>query len=85
MTVCRDEFIEHYPQLLLDIMLGDDDEDDIFAEQSDFLGVDICFKNLSLSINLGKQSVKVVDGVTGRIQAKSMTAILGGSGAGKTR
>jgi ABC-type multidrug transport system ATPase subunit len=86
MTIGRADFIENYPQLLIDIMLEDDDEvDDIFGEQKpDFMGVDICFKDLSLSIKLGKQSVKVVDGVTGRIQAKSMAAILGGSGAGKT-
>jgi ABC-type multidrug transport system ATPase subunit len=84
MTIGRAEFIENYPQLLMDIMLEDDDEDDIFGDKPDFKGVDICFQDLSLAIKLGKQSVKVVDEVTGRIRAKTMTAILGGSGAGKT-
>lgn len=84
-TVTREVFIEHYPQLLTDIMLVDEEDDDVSQMQTDFLGVDICFKNLSLSVKLGnKQSAKVVDGVTGRIRAKTMTGILGGSGAGKT-
>lgn len=82
-TIGRDEFIEHYPQLLLDFMLEDEDEDDI-GDKMEQQGIDMCFKNLSLSIKLGKNSVKVVDDVTGRIRAKSMTAIMGGSGAGKT-
>jgi ABC-type lipoprotein export system ATPase subunit len=82
-TISREEFIEHYPQLLLDIMLEDDDED-AFGDNTELLGIDMCFKNLSLSIKLGKSTVKVVDNVTGRIRAKSMTAIMGGSGAGKT-
>lgn len=84
-TVTRDEFIEHYPQLLTDIMLENDKEDDVSEMRMECLGVDICFKNLSLSVKLGnKQYAKVVDGITGRIRAKSMTGILGGSGAGKT-
>ncbi|KAG7372253.1 ABC transporter [Nitzschia inconspicua] len=84
-TVTREEFVEHYPQLLTDIMLFDEEDDDVSEMQHEVLGIDICFKNLSLSVKLGnKQSAKVVDGVTGRIRAKTMTGILGGSGAGKT-
>jgi ABC-type multidrug transport system ATPase subunit len=84
-NVTREEFIENYPQLLMDIMLEKEEEDDYSAVTSpDFMGVDICFTNLSLSVKVGKQSAKVVDGVTGRIRAKTMTGILGGSGAGKT-
>jgi ABC-type multidrug transport system fused ATPase/permease subunit len=84
-TVTREVFVEHYPQLLTDIMLVDEEDDDVSEMQTDFLGVDICFKNLSLTVKIGnKQTAKVVDGVTGRIRAKTMTGILGGSGAGKT-
>jgi ABC-type lipoprotein export system ATPase subunit len=84
-TVTREEFIEHYPQLLTDIMLVDEEDDDVSEMQNETLGIDICFKDLSLSVKIGnKQSAKVVDGVNGRIRAKTMTAILGGSGAGKT-
>jgi ABC-type lipoprotein export system ATPase subunit len=82
-TISREEFIEHYPQLLLDIMTEDEDEDE-YDDKTELLGIDMCFRNLSLSIKLGKNNVKVVDNVTGRLRAKSMTAIMGGSGAGKT-
>lgn len=84
-TINREDFVEHYPQLVIDIMLEDHEEDEIdIAGMPDLLGVDICFQDLSLSINLGQKTVKVVDEVTGRIRAKTMTAIMGGSGAGKT-
>ena len=85
-TINREDFVEHYPQLLMDIMLEDHEEDDVdLSGMPDLLGVDMCFQDLSLSINLGQKTVKVVDEVTGRIRAKTMTAIMGGSGAGKTR
>eukprot|EP00529_Nitzschia_sp_RCC80_P002293 CAMPEP_0113480212 /NCGR_PEP_ID=MMETSP0014_2-20120614/21752_1 /TAXON_ID=2857 /ORGANISM="Nitzschia sp." /LENGTH=1932 /DNA_ID=CAMNT_0000373621 /DNA_START=203 /DNA_END=6001 /DNA_ORIENTATION=- /assembly_acc=CAM_ASM_000159 len=84
-TINREDFVEHYPQLLMDIMLEDHEEDDVdLSGMPDLLGVDMCFQDLSLSINLGQKTVKVVDEVTGRIRAKTMTAIMGGSGAGKT-
>lgn len=84
-TISRDDFVEFYPQLLLDILLVDYEEDDLDAiGMNDLLGVDICFQDLSLSIRLGRTTVKVVDEVSGRIRAKTMTAIMGGSGAGKT-
>ncbi|KAL3921731.1 MAG: hypothetical protein SGILL_002591 [Bacillariaceae sp.] len=84
-TITREEFIENYPQLLLDIMLEEEEEDDYSTLSCmDFMGVDICFTDLSLSVKVGKRTAKVVDEVTGRIRAKTMTGILGGSGAGKT-
>ena len=46
-------------------------------------GVDICFKNLSLSVKVADKTINVVDNVTGRVQAKTMTALMGGSGAGE--
>jgi hypothetical protein len=41
-TVTREVFIEHYPQLLTDIMLVDEEDDDISEMQTDFSGVVIC-------------------------------------------
>eukprot|EP00532_Pseudo-nitzschia_australis_P020819 CAMPEP_0168291848 /NCGR_PEP_ID=MMETSP0142_2-20121227/6616_1 /TAXON_ID=44445 /ORGANISM="Pseudo-nitzschia australis, Strain 10249 10 AB" /LENGTH=897 /DNA_ID=CAMNT_0008239483 /DNA_START=9 /DNA_END=2702 /DNA_ORIENTATION=+ len=83
MMIDRKLFVQNYPQLLMDVMLKEDYRDDI-TELTDFNGVDLCFKDLSLSIKLGKQTVNVVNKVTGRIRGKTMTALMGGSGAGKT-
>lgn len=80
----REFFIENYPQLLMDVMLTGDEESNDGSEETDFRGVDLCFKDLSLSIKLGTKSVDVVKKVTGRLRGKTMTALMGGSGAGKT-
>ncbi len=83
MIIGRELFVQNYPQLLMDVMVNKgDEEDDIDKEEC--RGVDLCFKDLSLSIKLGKKKVSVVDKVTGRIRGKTMTALMGGSGAGKT-
>ena len=84
MTNGREFFIENYPQLLMDVMLTGDEESNDGSEETDFRGVDLCFKDLSLSIKLGTKSVDVVKKVTGRLRGKTMTALMGGSGAGKT-
>ena len=86
MMIYREDFVEHYPQLLLEITLEADTSQD--REEGDvanwqYPGVDICFKDLSLSIQVGSSTINVVDKVTGRIRAKTMTALMGGSGAGK--
>jgi ABC-type multidrug transport system fused ATPase/permease subunit len=87
MMVSREDFVEHYPQLLLEITIeadspmGEPDGDNMATWQ--YPGIDICFKDLSLSIQVGENSINVVDKVTGRIRAKTMTALMGGSGAGK--
>jgi ABC-type multidrug transport system fused ATPase/permease subunit len=93
-VISRAEFVENYPKFLIAITvqnepttrmimaserLGSDGVDDAV----DFLGVDICFKDLSLAVKVGDKSVNVVDHITGRVRAKTMTALMGGSGAGK--
>ena len=83
MMIERVFFVQNYPQLLIDVMLNEDHEY-VSNDQINFRGVDLCFKDLSLSIQLGKKSVDVVKNVTGRIRGKTMTALMGGSGAGKT-
>ena len=83
MMIERYFFVQNYPQLLIDVMLNEDHEY-VSNDQINFRGVDLCFKDLSLSIQLGKKSVDVVKNVTGRIRGKTMTALMGGSGAGKT-
>ena len=84
MMVGRELFIQNYPQLLMNVMVNKDGENDDCTEVKDFRGVDLCFKDLSLSIKVGKTTIDVVKKVTGRIRGKTMTALMGGSGAGKT-
>ena len=88
MLVSKEDFTEHYPQLLLEVTVEDmdlfDDEED-GGLKDDSLGVDISFEDLSLAVNVGGNAFPVVDRVTGRIRGKTMTALMGGSGAGKFR
>jgi ABC-type glutathione transport system ATPase component len=88
MVISRDDFVENYPQLLLEVTMDADSimgELDADGDDTDwqYPGVDICFKDASLNIQIGEKTIKVVDEVTGRIRAKTMTALMGGSGAGK--
>jgi ABC-type multidrug transport system fused ATPase/permease subunit len=83
MVVSKEDFIEHHPELMLEISLDDGviDKEEGKAEKP---GVDITFQNLSLNIKVGETSIAVVDTVTGRLRGKTMTALMGGSGAGKS-
>mmetsp|Transcript_17412 Transcript_17412/g.40037 ORF Transcript_17412/g.40037 Transcript_17412/m.40037 type:complete len:1463 (+) Transcript_17412:134-4522(+) len=84
-TISRELFTAHYPELLMKIMLSEEEDiNDDCTELMDSPGVDLCFKDLCLSVNIGRQKVNVVNTVTGRIRGKTMTALMGGSGAGKT-
>ncbi len=83
MMVSKEDFVEHYPTLMLEITVdnGVIDEEEGKAEKP---GVDITFQDLSLNIKVGATSIRVVNAVTGRVQGKTMTALMGGSGAGKS-
>jgi ABC-type multidrug transport system ATPase subunit len=76
--ISRDVFVAHYPVFLRQITESSG------GGQGETEGVDICFQDLSLQVKVGKNDINVVDRITGRIRAKTMTAIMGGSGAGKT-
>ena len=65
-------------------MLNKNEEVDESGDTIHCRGVDLCFKDLSLSVEIGKKKVDVVNKVTGRLRGKTMTALMGGSGAGKT-
>jgi Fe-S cluster assembly ATPase SufC len=78
----RDNFCEFYPKVLEEILMKAATAVDNVTEKK---GIDIAFKNLQLAVKVGRnKSINVVDSVTGRIRKGAMTAILGGSGAGKT-
>ena len=42
------------------------------------------YSDLSLAVNIGGKSVNILDSMCGRIQRRTMTALMGGSGTGKT-
>mmetsp|Transcript_22505 Transcript_22505/g.34009 ORF Transcript_22505/g.34009 Transcript_22505/m.34009 type:complete len:512 (-) Transcript_22505:2114-3649(-) len=78
--VSRAHFIKRYPQILNEIITESN-----LGKAEVANSFDITFRDLKLAINAGRNlSVNVVDGVSGRIQGGTMTAVMGGSGAGKT-
>lgn len=79
-NIRREAFIEFYPVFLKQLIATSEDQK---VASNVFHGVDICFKNLCLQIPVGENIINAVDDVTGRIRAKTLTAIMGGSGAGK--
>jgi Ca2+-binding EF-hand superfamily protein len=77
-AIQREIFMAHYPQLLHDIAT-DPDPVPLLSSIRDggcleLLGVDIAFEDLSLAVNVGGHSVKVVDQVTGRLLAGTMVS-----------
>ena len=76
----RDNFIRLYPKGLEHVISNDDEEGDKQLK----VGLDIAFEDLCLTVKKGDKEVNVVDHCTGRLRSNTMTALLGGSGAGKT-
>ena len=85
-TVCREDFVENYPKFLWTVTESTPSKalstHDI-GNMSESPGVDICFQDLCLAVSVGDKTVNVVDHVSGRVRAKTMTALMGGSGAGE--
>jgi hypothetical protein len=82
--ISRSDFIERYPFFLIQVISVPDELMLVSSRRGvDEPGVDICFKNLSLAVKVADKTINVVDKVTGRVQAKTMTALMGGSGAGE--
>lgn len=86
LTIGRDEFIKNYPKLLKEVVTTNAARRDSKSGESsnameeECTTVDITFEDLCLSVELAKQKVYIVDHVTGRLRAKTMTALMGGSG-----
>jgi ABC-type multidrug transport system fused ATPase/permease subunit len=47
-------------------------------------GLDVAFEDLTLAVQVGKTEKVVVNKVSGRLRSNTMTAVLGGSGSGKS-
>ena len=88
--VTRDVFCENYSDLLMQITLKEDPmkvkplSAELSVADAENAGMDLSFEDLSLAVSVGSEKVNVVNHVTGRIHAGQMTALMGGSGAGKT-
>lgn len=83
-AIDKEEFVGRYPTLLMEIT----DAGDTGAQSTTSLnpgnGIDIAFQDLSLTVKVKNNAIKVVNNVTGRLSTGSMTALMGGPGAGKT-
>jgi hypothetical protein len=86
LTIGKEEFVKNYPKLLKEVVTTNAARRDSKSGMSsagseeDVPTVDITFENLSLSVELAKTKVYIVDHVTGRLRARTMTALMGGSG-----
>lgn len=85
--ISQQDFVKCYP-----LFLGEVTQPDFrpstrqlnIDDQIELGGLDVAFNNLSLSVTVGGKQVNVVDGVTGRLRSNTMTAVMGGSGSGKS-
>ncbi|CAB9497095.1 Putative white-brown complex homolog protein 30 [Seminavis robusta] len=81
-TITRAEFVAWYPSLLTEIT---EEEQTASIRPTEVVdGVDIAFQDLTLTVSVKKSTITIVDHVTGRLRSGTMTALMGGSGAGKT-
>jgi hypothetical protein len=81
-VILRHNFLEHYPRLLVEVTTNLDESMAKSMRDGGRASVDISFKDLSLAVQVAGKQINVVDHVTGRLQAKTMTALMGGSGCG---
>ena len=82
--ISLEDFKLHYPAALQKVA-GKTSQDLRVSEEIEAAsGLDIFFKDLSLTVKKGDTEMKVVNSCSGRLRSNTMTAILGGSGAGKT-
>jgi len=82
-----DDFMEHYASFLAQITEASRTIENTSAVSHGNVtdrGVDLAKKDLSLKVQVRGCEVNVVNNVSGRLQAATMTALMGGSGAGKT-
>ena len=82
--VTKQEFVRYYPKMLEDVTGRGGGLKDFKAKSNIGDGFDLSFTKLCLTVKVGGKSVNTVNNLTGRLQAKTMTAVMGGSGSGKT-
>jgi ABC-type multidrug transport system ATPase subunit len=82
----HDYFVAHYASTLAQITDVEVKVTDssVKSDGERSRGVDLAFENLTLTVRVGGNEINVVNNVSGRLQASTMTALMGGSGCGKT-
>ncbi|KAL7493376.1 hypothetical protein ACHAWT_002526 [Skeletonema menzelii] len=80
--ISQEEFVEHYPRFLREVMRPDFTTS--LDKPSKSEGLDVAFQHLCLAVKVGKDEVNVLDDVTGRFCSRTMVAVMGGTGSGKS-
>jgi Ca2+-binding EF-hand superfamily protein len=70
-TISRKEFIARYPSLLVEVTNHEVKK----STEKRIDGVDLAFENLSLTLHVKGKPIKVVNEVSGRLRAGTMTAL----------
>lgn len=83
-SISRDEFVGHYPRLLAQVTMNQTmNSGMLFTSQlSVHKGLDLAFQDISVCVKVKDRPVKILNGITGRLTAGSMTAIMGGDRSG---
>jgi ABC-type multidrug transport system fused ATPase/permease subunit len=91
--ISRHDFVKYYPQFLSDVTKPDfmnmrttllSSIRDFMAATEELDGLDVAFDNLTLTVTVGNSEKVVVNQVSGRLRSNTMTAVMGGSGSGKS-
>jgi len=86
--ISKDEFVECYPIFLGEVVQQDPASLGSLVQSTGGYqvepGLDVTFENLCLTVTVGNKEVNVVDDVSGRLRSNTMTAVMGGSGSGKS-
>ena len=82
LRISEDGFIKYYPTFLREVTQPDFMS--VRTLGNDARGLDVTFEHLTLTVKVGEKPVNVVDDVTGRLVSNTMTAVMGGSGSGKS-
>jgi Ca2+-binding EF-hand superfamily protein len=79
-VIHRDVFCKYYAEVLSRVTQDSKADADNGDSVTKARGVDLAFEDLSLAVAVGDKEVNVVNSVSGRLPASTMTALMGGSG-----
>ena len=83
-TTSREEFVARYPSILAEVTQFGEADPTLFTSQLVLhKGIDVSFQDLSVAVEAKDRPVKIVGKITGRLGAGTMTAVMGGAGAGR--